>query len=351
MKTKIIQRILQSFTARQPRSVLECGSPLPLFGRGTPIHSGRALPHSKTWRSFAAVLALLVLLNSQSSTASAQNIFVANYVGGTVSEFDPSGNLITNSFAPGLNYPYGLAFDRSGNLYVGNTDNNTVSEFNSGGTLVNASFASGLTYPTGLAFDRSGNLYAANTDNNTVSEFNSGGNLIRTISDPGLSTPYGLAFDGSGNLYVANYYGDTVSEFDSGGNLITGSFASGLNYPTGLACDSSNNLFVVDYGNSTVSEFNSSGSLIRTISGPGVNSPLLIAISPAPAQPAPAPPLGITMVGNLPVVVWPAAATNYVLQMTTNLASGNWVTVTNGIPFSGLQITNAPPGAAFFRLH
>jgi DNA-binding beta-propeller fold protein YncE len=267
MKTKIIQRILVSFTARQPRSVLECGSPLPLFGRGTPIHSGRALPHSKTWRSFAAVLALLVLLNSQSSTASAQNIFVANYVGGTVSEFDPSGNLITNSFAPGLNYPTGLAFD------------------------------------------------------------------------------------GSGNLYVANALAGTVSEFDSSGTPVNASFASGLNYPTGLACDSSNNLFVVDYGNSTVSEFNSSGSLIRTISGPGVNSPLLIAISPAPAQPAPAPPLGITMVGNLPVVVWPAASTNYVLQMTTNLASGNWVTVTNGIPFSGLQITNAPPGAAFFRLH
>jgi len=39
-----------------------------------------------------------------------------------------------------------------------------------------------------------------------------------------------------------------------------------------------------------------------------------------------------------------------VLQMTTNLASGNWVTITNGIPFSGLQITNAS-GTAFFRLH
>jgi hypothetical protein len=36
--------------------------------------------------------------------------------------------------------------------------------------------------------------------------------------------------------------------------------------------------------------------------------------------------------------------------MTTNLTSGNWVTVTNGIPFSGVQITNAP-GTAFFRLH
>jgi hypothetical protein len=64
----------------------------------------------------------------------------------------------------------------------------------------------------------------------------------------------------------------------------------------------------------------------------------------------PAPPLGITMVSSLPVVVWPAAATNFVLQMTTNLASGNWVTVTNGVPFIGLQITNAP-GTAFFRLH
>ena len=61
------------------------------------------------------------------------------------------------------------------------------------------------------------------------------------------------------------------------------------------------------------------------------------------------PALGITTAGGLPVMVWPASATNYVLQMTTNLATGNWVTVTNGVPFSGLQITNAP-GTAFFRL-
>ena len=62
------------------------------------------------------------------------------------------------------------------------------------------------------------------------------------------------------------------------------------------------------------------------------------------------PTLGITTVSSMPVIVWPASATNYVLQMTTNLASGNWVTVTNGIPFIGLQVTNAP-GTAFFRLH
>lgn len=65
----------------------------------------------------------------------------------------------------------------------------------------------------------------------------------------------------------------------------------------------------------------------------------------------PPPPISITTAGNLPVVVFPTATgANYVVQMTTNLASGIWVTVTNGIPFSGLQITNAP-GTAFFRLH
>jgi hypothetical protein len=67
------------------------------------------------------------------------------------------------------------------------------------------------------------------------------------------------------------------------------------------------------------------------------------------------PPLGITMAGSMPVLTWPAAGTNFVLQMTTNLTSGNWVKVTNGIsfngnPFFGLEITN-PPGTAFFRLY
>jgi hypothetical protein len=36
--------------------------------------------------------------------------------------------------------------------------------------------------------------------------------------------------------------------------------------------------------------------------------------------------------------------------MTTNLASGNWVTITNGVPISGIIVSNPPP-TAFFRLH
>jgi alpha-tubulin suppressor-like RCC1 family protein len=65
----------------------------------------------------------------------------------------------------------------------------------------------------------------------------------------------------------------------------------------------------------------------------------------------PPPALAITTYSNQPVILFPTGpAYGFVLQMTTNLASSNWVTVTNGIPFSGVQITNAP-AAAFFRFY
>jgi len=63
-----------------------------------------------------------------------------------------------------------------------------------------------------------------------------------------------------------------------------------------------------------------------------------------------APALGISTYGSQPVILYPQSGKFFVLQMTTNLASGNWVTVTNGVPFISVQITNAPLNA-FFRLY
>jgi hypothetical protein len=65
----------------------------------------------------------------------------------------------------------------------------------------------------------------------------------------------------------------------------------------------------------------------------------------------PRPALGISLYGtNQPAVFFPMAGTNFLLQMTTNLTSQNWVTISNGIPLTGLIITNTPPNA-FFRLY
>ncbi len=60
-------------------------------------------------------------------------------------------------------------------------------------------------------------------------------------------------------------------------------------------------------------------------------------------------PPGVIASGGQPVAFFPAAETNYALQVTADAASGNWTTVTNGTLWSGLGITKGP-AAAFFRL-
>ena len=66
------------------------------------------------------------------------------------------------------------------------------------------------------------------------------------------------------------------------------------------------------------------------------------------------PPLSITPVmsqtGSSPMLTWPSWAAGYELQSTTNLADTNsWTMVTNGIPVTGLQLTNHP-ASAYYRL-
>jgi uncharacterized repeat protein (TIGR03803 family) len=64
---------------------------------------------------------------------------------------------------------------------------------------------------------------------------------------------------------------------------------------------------------------------------------------------APAPVLSILSDGHQSVLSWPASANNYVLQSTTNLASPNWVTISNAIPGMAVTVTNSLP-AQYFRL-
>ncbi|HXF10080.1 MAG TPA: kelch repeat-containing protein, partial [Desulfuromonadaceae bacterium] len=63
----------------------------------------------------------------------------------------------------------------------------------------------------------------------------------------------------------------------------------------------------------------------------------------------PPPVLNSATSGNQTAFYWPTTGSNYVLQMTTNLTSPNWVQVTNGTPNICIVVTNALP-AAFFRL-
>src|ERR1017187_8917083 len=73
---------------------------------------------------------------------------------------------------------------------------------------------------------------------------------------------------------------------------------------------------------------------------------LLAGVHPALAQ------LGIVREGNQSVlfIFRPTSVTNYVLQSTTNLASTNWVTVSDAVPVTAVIVTNPSP-AMLFRLY
>jgi hypothetical protein len=63
----------------------------------------------------------------------------------------------------------------------------------------------------------------------------------------------------------------------------------------------------------------------------------------------PVPPLNIVSISSQQGLVWPATPWNFVLQTTTNLATGNWSNVTTGTTNICITVSNLPPGA-FFRL-
>jgi uncharacterized protein (TIGR03437 family) len=170
-----------------------------------------------------------------------------------------------------LNFPFGLAVDKSGSIYIADGLNNRVRKV-SGGVITtvagngtagftgdNASATSAeLSNPTGVAVDSSGNLYIADSGNNvvrkvangTITTF-AGSNSVGagysgdggTATGAQLNNPVGVAVDASGNVYIADA-GNNVVRQVFGGNIITA--AVGFTHPDGVAVDSSGNLYVAD---------------------------------------------------------------------------------------------------------
>jgi sugar lactone lactonase YvrE len=202
-----------------------------------------------------------------SNTARADNLYVANVTGDTVSQITPAG--VLSIFAHGVHAPQGLAFDSAGNLYVRNF--NTIEKFSSAGVDLGTFASTGLSNPLGLAFDSADNLYAANQGTDTIEKFTPAG-VGSVFANSGLNGVQGLAFDSAGNLYAANFSGNSIEKFTPGGvgsvfasSIFTGSFKN----PGGLAFDRAGNLYVANRGGTTIERFTPGGaaSIFATTAG------------------------------------------------------------------------------------
>ena len=189
-----------------------------------------------------------------------------------------------------LAWPAGLALDNSGNLFIADNANHRVRKVSADGTIstVIGSTAgySGdggpganaqLNWPTGLAVDRSGNLFIADTANRAIRKVSASG-IISTFAT-GLNLAEGVVADAVGNLYIADYIDsmdDCGDEFYSGrvlkvtadGTTTTtvDAIGQGLRAPQGIAADAAGNVYVADSIAGMVVEI-TPGGLIKTAAG------------------------------------------------------------------------------------
>jgi len=225
----------------------------------------KPLTHFKKTKILRNIFFVLGAIFALVTAAHAQNLYVSAHrpqsLGGhAILEFTPSGTQST--YASGLLFPRGLAFDSIGNLFAAETvepgdrlDIGRVLKFNLRNHRNTVGSAAKFFFE-GLAVDIAGNAYVmANDDNSptaasTIFKFTPDGERIVFGSVP--SQGWGLAFDSVGNLYAAEggvgLTGDrTIFKFAPDGTrtVFAGPdvFPEG-EYPVGLAFDSSGNLFV-----------------------------------------------------------------------------------------------------------
>jgi len=214
------------------------------------------------------------------------NLFVVDYLAGTVSEYTTTGATVDASLVTRLNLPVQVAFSGS-DLFVTNLGGGTIGEYTTSGQVVNASLISRLSNPAGIAISGS-DLFVANKSAGTIGEYTTSGATVNASIITGLSSPYGIAISGT-SLFVSNATGNTIGEYTTSRATVNASLISGLNWPNGIALSGSD-MFVANWadqidGAGSVGEYTTSGATVNASVVTGLSAPSGIFLGPVTIGP------------------------------------------------------------------
>jgi streptogramin lyase len=270
-------------------------------------------------------------LNLPGSVAidSGGNVLVANYFGGVVSKFSPTGvPAATNGFpGAGLNQSYGIAIDGSDNVWVTNEQSVTgannhhsgsVSEFSPAGVeLSGYGFTGGgAYYPLAAAADSTGVIWIADygssaatlllASNGSAVSGGSGygtsalpftsavavdashnawlavqGGAVRVTPTGAVSSyscgsaPAGIAVDLAGNVWIADYAAPAILELSPNGSVAQQVNLGTNAGPKGIAIDGAGNVWAANYYGDTLAEVaGGTGTLLTPAQGLGLDAPI-----------------------------------------------------------------------------
>jgi len=296
----------------------------------------------------------------------AGNLLISDFLDHRVYQVTPTGRIqaVAGTGAPGLagnggpalyaqlNYPAGLAVDRTGAVYIADSGNRRVRRL-AGGVLSTLAIPMTLELPTGLALDGAGNLYVAD-----------GARIVRWGAAGGVSVfntaAREAAVDGAGNLYIASG-GPQILRRAANGSLSVAAGATQEPYfwgdggpaasarlqsPQGLAVGPDGALWIADTGNGRVRRVDA-GGLISTVAGAGRGGLVGEAIAAAAARLLAPAAVALDASGNLWLADSQAARVRRV-------SAGGWITTAagtgqagyNGDGFGALCQLNLPSGLA-----
>jgi hypothetical protein len=254
------------------------------------------------------------------------DLWVTNFVGGTVLAIDSGGSLVVPSQGTVANGPTSIATDGFAQVWVANSQAtdpskqltvtstsgavihyvsgfglnqptdiavdttstpNIIWVANTGPGGATRLIDSGLTNPTGtlvpggnqldqreIALDKNGDAWVSNSNPTAGSLTKLSGTAVALgpVTGGGItstSVPWGIAVDGNANVWVNNFNDNSVTELDTNGNVLSppGGFKAGgtINGPAGgIAIDSSGDVWVLNTGNNTLTEFVGAAAPVTT---------------------------------------------------------------------------------------
>lgn len=207
-----------------------------------------------------------------------RHLYAANFGNGSVTEYDPAGNLVF-TYTAGAQASTSVTTDRFGNVYEGDWSG-FVNEYQPHVNSVALTCSIGAdTNIGGIAVDARGDVFVSNSDfPGHIIEFKHGllnSHCTGTTLAVALLVPYGIALDSHNNLIVADV-GGTIDIVAPPYTSISGTLGSGWNMPVCVTINKANTrAYVGDFGAKTVTILTyPGGATIQTLgSTNGLNTP------------------------------------------------------------------------------